>query len=423
MSRPAKTLSIRPRPWMLAGAWLMAGVAQATEIPYPSELPPVQAVQAALAQAPMVQAARAGLQVGQAEQRQLAAGSDEWTFKGAYGTRQVDVAVGDDRFREWDVALERAVRLPGKAGLDAQLGALRVVEAETAYGDARHETARQLLQLWYGWLREQAAVAVLARQADSLGREAASLARRKELGDASTLEQMQGEAAYAQAQATARQAAGKEEAARALLHGQFPDLPLPTAPAPPDPPAAVHEMPADVLAENHELRRARVEVERRRLEARRAEAEQHADPTVGMLYNRERGGEEKVLGLYVSIPFGGTGRRTAAEAGQAQAVAAEARALGVRRKVEAEWSALQVQARSALRYWQLAQESASRLAAAADKVDRARRLGAADLAAVLVARRQANEAELQTATARIDALESQRRLALDTHLLWDFDAQ
>jgi hypothetical protein len=70
------------------------------------------------------------------------------------------------------VGVERALRLPGKAELDRQLGAAGIASAKISRGDALHEASRGLLAGWFDWLREEAAADQWRRQRDILARQA-----------------------------------------------------------------------------------------------------------------------------------------------------------------------------------------------------------------------------------------------------------
>ena len=52
-----------------------------------------------------------------------------------------------------EFAIERPLRLPGKARLDGELGRQGVEQARLSLGDAMHETARGLLRSWFAWLK------------------------------------------------------------------------------------------------------------------------------------------------------------------------------------------------------------------------------------------------------------------------------
>jgi len=412
---------------------------QATREAYPVELPPADRARAAIDDAPDVHAAAALLDAAQAERRRLAAGPHEWSTRADYQRRRVHGAGANEGFNEWAVSLERGVRLPGKAALDRRLGTERVAEAGIALGDAKHEASRRLLELWYAMLRERRSAQLLSRQADLAGREASAVARRRALGDASRLDEMQAAAEAEQAEAARRAAVNLAERAAITLAREFPLLAAFASPqvpsqvpsqvlpqALPEPPEPVEDLAAlarDALAGNHALRAAQAAATSAHTEALRALADRRPDPTVGVQYGTERSAEERILGVFVSIPFGGEARRAAADASLARASALERHADARRRQVDAQLAALLSAARSGVARWQAAQRGAELQATAAERVARARELGEADFAEMLRARRLALDAALRAESVRIDALEARARLLLDAHRLWEFDEE
>lgn len=404
---------------VLALALLLALPAQAQD--YPAELPPLPTLLAAIDAAPEVRAAQALREGGEAERRRLVAGTHEWTVNADYGRRRTREAGITDRTSEWEVAIERPIRLPGKAGLDQRLGDLKVDAAELGLADARHETARAVLAAWYDWLREQTAAGVLRAQADAAAREAAAVTRRSQLGDASRLDAIQAEAAAAQAGAAARIAEGRAAAAAASLRQRYPELALPARPTLPEPPTPGAELESLVdiaLEHDHGLLLARSAAERARAESLRAAAERRPDPTFGVRYGRERDSAEHVVGAYVAIPLGGEYRSATADAARAGATAAAEQANAAERRLAAELRARYEMVSATHAHWRLAEDSAARLAAAAERLAVAQGLGDVTLADVLLARRQALEAALQASAARIDALAEQANLRLAAHRLW-----
>ncbi|MCD6679243.1 MAG: TolC family protein [Burkholderiaceae bacterium] len=394
---------------------------------YPPELPPAERVRAAIADAPDVHAAAAMLEAALADRRRLVVGPHEWSTRADYQRRRVHEVGANDRFNEWSLSLERGVRLPGKAELDRRLGTERITEAEIALGDARHEASRRLLGLWYAMLRERESAHLLAHQAELAAREAAGVARRRELGDASQLDEMQASADAEQAEAARRVAADLAERAAVMLAREFPILadavPPQALPAPPEPAEDLAALAQRAIEENHALRGAQAAAASARTEAQRAIADRRPDPTMGVQYGSERGGGERILGVYVSIPFGGEARRAQADASVARAAASGQRAEAQRRQVDADVASLLSAARSGVARWQAAQRSAQLQANAAERVARARELGEADLAEVLRARRLALDAALRAQGVQVDALESRARLLLDAHQLWDFEPE
>lgn len=391
---------------------------------YPAELPPLAMLEAAIDGAPEVRAAQALRESGEAEQRQLSAGPHEWTVNADYGRRRTRNAGATERTGEWTLALERPLRLPGKAGLDRRLGELRLDAAELGLADARHETARAVLAAWYDWLREQTAAGMLRAQAEDAAQEAAAVGRRARLGDAARIDAMQAEAAAAQATAVARLGEGRAAAAAAGLRQRYPELSLPARPDLPEPPAPDAELAGLVdiaLAHDHGLLLARSAAERAHTESLRAAAERRPDPTFGVRYGRERDSAEHIVGAFVSIPLGGEYRNAAADAARASAAAAAQQAHAAERRLAAELGARYEMVLASHAHWRLAEDSAARLAAAAERLAVAQRLGEVALAEVLLARRQAREAALQAGAARIDALAEQAHLRLAAHRLWPGD--
>ncbi len=392
---------------------------QPATLPY---LPPQEVVLKALHASPMIHAAGSLVRAEEANRSRLEAGEYEWNVRlGSQRRRSNAVGAPDERFSEWNAGLERPLRLPGKATDDAALGAAGVALAETAYGDALHETSRNLLKSWFLWLRESAAASQWEEQANLLSRQAKNTRRRQQLGDAARLEAIQADAAQAQAEAQATQARLRRENAALELRRRFPGLPV-SAPANTADPVAIDgsasEWIAAMVEHSHEAGIARGETQKARIAASRADRDRLPDPTVGLSLSSERGGEERIVGAYVSIPLPGGGRRAAADSSLAQASAASHREAAVVQKVSVEAATLHQSATAALAGWQAAQAAADRLVAAAGMTARAYELGEGSLAEVLAARRLANEAQLAASLARLDAFELRYRMMLDAHRLW-----
>ncbi|HRO60802.1 MAG TPA: hypothetical protein PK177_16830, partial [Burkholderiaceae bacterium] len=262
--------------------WLHISAAAAD---YPPELPAIEQVLSAIDESPEVRSALALGTASAAERRQLIAGPHEWSMQVGYQRRRADESPQMRRFNEWDVALERPLRRPDKARIDRELGDQRIVEAAAMLADARHEASKRLLGLWYQWLRERASADVASRQAELSAREYAAIARRKDLGDASSLEAIQAQAASARAEALARQAADRAQRAELVLREQFPQVaaaPLPPLPAPILPAGSPQELADAFIERDQGVRVARAAAERSRLESQRAAAERRPDPTVGV---------------------------------------------------------------------------------------------------------------------------------------------
>lgn len=398
---------------LLAPAWAQA------------DLPPDDIVGKVLREAPEVRAARSLLGAGEAERRRLQAGMHEWMVRWGGQARRVSPVPGpNERFSEWNAAIERPFRLPGKGATDEALGDAAVALAETGYGDALHEASRGLLKAWFDWLRESAALDQWQQQVALLQQQAKAVTRRQQLGDAARVEAVQAEAARSQAEAQLAASRARQRVAEDLLRRRYPGLSL-NMPARISEPAPLEgdeaSWVAATLAHSHEMAMARQEASQAQLVATRKRQDRLPDPTVGVHYSRERGGEENVTGLYLSIPLPGGARRAEADFSVAHAAASGERAAAVERRLASEGAALYQSAQAGVASWQAARDSARNQGEAADMTARAYALGEGSLNELLLARRLANEARLAARQTQLDALEARYRLLLDAHRLWDLD--
>lgn len=404
---------------------LLAGACTVWAAEAGPELPPTEIVARVLRANPNVQAASSQIRVEEANRSRLEAGTHEWSVRlGAQQRRVSPVSASDERYNEWNAALERPLRLPGKASLDAEIGAAGVSLAETAYGDALHESSRTLLKTWFAWLKESAAATQWNEQLTLLDKQSKSVSRRQQLGDAARLEAIQSAAATAQAAAQLAQARVRQQTAGDDLRRRFPGLPV-VAPAALGEPVTIagseEEWINALLEHSHEYLLARQEAQRAQIVAGRSSRERLPDPTVGIHVSRERAGEERIVGAYVSIPLPGTARRASSDAALAQADVAGRREAAATQKITAEAAALYQSASAAVATWQAGRDAAEHLGRAADMTARAYQLGEGSLNDLLTARRLANEAQLTARLLQLDALELRYRLLLDAHRLWDID--
>ncbi|MDD5330972.1 MAG: TolC family protein, partial [Sulfuricella sp.] len=380
---------------ILETAWLglliacRAVPALAVESGHYPDLPPLSAVEAALRNNPEVLAAQAGIRAGEAARRRLQAGEHEYTVRVLEQRRSVNP---DERYREWDVGLERPLRLPGKAQLDSKMGEAGLIRAQTIYGDALHESGRSLLSDWFAWQRESAQTEQWTNQVELLRQQAAIVARRVRAGDAPRLESGLAEAALAQAESARHQADLHRQMAANRLTQKFPAIPLPAA-VPALPPQPLEQgldyWEEEILRHNHELGVARNEATLGRLGAERASADKIPDPTVGVRFAGERDSAERIVGLHFSIPLPGGARAARADEGRALAEMAAQREAAALRKVRAEAINGYAAAQAAYSGWQSAQDAAGKMNANAELMARAYALGEMGLTDVLAARRQA----------------------------------
>lgn len=398
---------------------LCANVAMAGALP---GLPPDEVVRETLRAHPDAQAANSEIRYEIANQERLEGGSYEWNLRMGGQQRKSLPAIGErEQFSEWNLALERPLRLPGKASTDAEIGAAGVARAKTAFAQVLHESKRDLLQSWFVWLKENAAASQWAAQVDLLERQQRAVKRRQELGDASRLESIQTEAALAMAKAQSLQAISRQQSAREVLQRRYPGLPI-------NQPGSFGEISAEIgdeaewqaaVAEHsYELAMARQQTGLAMLAARRQRQDRLPDPSVGIAFSRERGGDEQVVGAFISIPLAGGGRRAAEAGAAALADSARYREAAIARRVALETATSVQSARAAYATWLSSRTAAERLQEAASMSGRAYQLGEGSLNDWLMSLRSANEAQLAARYSQLDALEKRYRLMLDARRLW-----
>jgi outer membrane protein, heavy metal efflux system len=414
---------MRRLPSVVSAATLLLGsfAANAAGV-YPGVLPEESQIEAILASSPLVAESAAGVPLGAALQQRRLAGPHEWTARAT--TQERRDRVSEQTFTETQVSLERGWRLPGKAGVDRALGDQAVEVAEFSYADAWHEAGRTLLASWFDWLREAESVKVLATQIAVLEAHRDSVQRRVAAGDAPALE---GRLAAAELnRVIALQLASQQQLAMRALYLQeyYPSLKL-KAPTVIDKIPTLEESDAvwhdRIVADNHELELALAQQKEAELQATRARLDRLPDPVVGVHYAQERDRAEKVLGVTVTLPFGGQGRKADHSAALARATIAAERTRLVRLKVEGD-------ANRALSATRLSSARADQLTRLANEMDataattrRGYELGELDLAQTLTAQRQSLDANLAARQAELDAIEAYSHLRLDAHEIWALD--
>lgn len=404
----------------LACAGAAADTRAGTFVEY-ADLPPFKTVQEALANNPRVQAAEAGIRLEQANARKLDAGPYEASARLGRKRRAVD---NGGNFNEWEAALERGLRLPGKAEIDRQLGTQGINQSRLAYGDALHETGRSLLRLWFAWREQEAQARQWQRQVEVFAEQSRIVKHRVEAGDAPRLELSLSEAAQAQAEYALRQARLRAQSAATELMQRFAGLNLSddvpwVTPEPLE--QGLDYWREKILEHNHELALMRGETQRARLHVSRAGADKTPDPSVGVSYSSERSGEERIAGVFLSIPLPGEARAASESGAIAQSEVAARNEAATVSRVNAEITTAYNTAVAGYESWQSAQSAADGMQRNAELIARAYALGEMNLSEVLTARRQALEASLAASLAMLGARESRYRLMLDAHQLWLLD--
>jgi cobalt-zinc-cadmium efflux system outer membrane protein len=382
-------------------------------------LPPEAAVAEALDNHPSVVAARARIGAARAAARGLAVGSQEIVAQGTIQRRDVR---GVGTVPEYDLQFTRPIRLPGKAALDRKAGDAAVSAADNRADDARHQTALLLARQWWGWTGAAAEARVLSEAADILASAVAATRRRLALRDASALELDQAQAAEAAARAASLAASARAAAGRASLAASFPALPLPVSapplPVPAIPPEGVARLQALVIERSHEIGASAADAAHAEALKARAARDRIADPSIGLRGFSEQGGNERGLGLVLSMPLGGRARTAAADQAAAMAQSAGAELAATRTAVDAVAAEDAALAAGYLQAWEQAAAAADAAGAAAMRQRKGHALGGIDLADRLIAERLARDAALDEVKARTAAVEAITRLRIDSHTLW-----
>lgn len=395
--------------------------ASAGEIDQP-DLPPTAQIEKALDSHIQVLNAGRNLKIEHANRQKWNSGNYEFNLRAESSQRNIS-DTGNNQ-REWELALERPMRLPNKIGIDENIGSAAVEQAEYALGDARHEVGRMLLRLWFTWQREQAQAILWQQQLGILNQQVKMAEKRVKAGDAPKLDLNQAQAAAAQAGVSAHQARLRAQLAGGDLARQFPAIQLPEKPLLTMPQPIEHDLAywkSRTLEHNHELGMARAQSQVQKLLAQRSRADRVPDPTLGLRYANEAGGNEKVTGVYLAVPFSfGLRSATAESAAQQAGIAADQEAF-VRHRLENDIHAAYAQATGSFDAWQQAQEAALAVRNNADLISKAYSLGESSLSDSLTARRLAQEASLAETLAQLDANEARYHLMLDAHELWPLE--
>lgn len=382
-------------------------------------LPPETTVAEFLRQSPAYQAAQRGQEAERLVARQHQVGPYEWTGTAATSRRSQN-APTRERFQEYELGLERTVRLPGKVAVSTRAGETRVAQSEAMARKVWHDQARLLLERYATWLRERESARTWTQQVTLLRQQWSTTERRQQLGDAARIEQQQALAALTQAEAQRLATEGRLAAASAALATGLPAMPVTTGHLPPAPPPKADNPRTLVERQLHyspDLALARQEHQVAEAQMRLDAAERRPDPTVGVRFTRERGGAEHTTALVLSVPFGGEYRDAGAQASAFRVSAAAAQLLDVERRMQTEADQRVRDLVSAFESWQRHAEAAQQLMGVADTLDKGYRLGEGNLNEVLSARRLANEQQLVAATGLADLWTARLRLQLESGLL------
>ncbi len=386
-------------------------------------LPDPAAAEAALWASPMVAQARGEFAAQTLKSQGLQHGQAEWAVSADVAQRRIQTTLRESQ-AEWGVALSRPLRLPAVAAADRTLAGALTAHAEANLGEALHESGRQLLTLWFDGLNEASQTQMWQAQLQLAEQQLEAVNARIRLGEAPRAERANAEAALAQVRLQQQQAGLRMQQAHSRLLAQFPALPLPPDRGLPQPvpPAGSADAYVDaVLEHNHELARARRQAEVLQAEARQLAKRRNVDPSMGVFYKNEAGGDEHVLGLNVGLTLPGAARRYNQQAAEQLSATAQDAAMRLEQRLRQEARADFEAATAHAANWQQAERAAQALEESARLAARAYSLGEGDLDQVLLTRRLALDGRVQARLAQVAALAADARLKLDAHELWPLD--
>lgn len=392
-------------------------------------LPQEAIVKEALISSPAHQAAWAQKEGAWARAQGIAAGSAEFTVRGT--TQQRRDGRAGVALHESMVTLERPVRMWGKQAIDANLATATRALADVVYADALHESARELMDFWFAYLR------ALADRHSA----AAALAWALKMQKLTEIQFRQGEisrldADLAQAELERTRAAhevslAQVDSAVATLTRRYPRLALPDAlpealnfKADAAPLRMTESMAASqlrFLTKNHELNMLRMDAERQRWLADRVLRERWPDPTLGVYSGRERAGAESVAGVLLSMPLPGVWREQQARVAVAEAQSAADKVQLAEQRLSAMFESTWLQFERKQSAADSLRSAAQRQALAADKSAKAYALGEGSLAEVLWIARTASDNLIAAQRMQLEVVALWALIQLDLHQLWDFD--
>lgn len=373
---------------------------------------------------PVVVRADAEREAALARARGYRRGMHDWVAGAGYSSRDIDQ---DRRYDEWELSLQRGVRLPAKAEADRGLAGVEESAAAHAHADARHAAAIALLEAWMDWRKADGHRRLATAAAGLAQDDLRTIEERVRNGDASAADLDAARAAAAQAESNARMVRLAQEEAQIALDTRFPGVAVASGnaalPEPESPVGPLSIWGERVVEHNHEIELATAHARLAELQAQRARLERRGDPVVGVRTVSERGGEEQSVGLFINIPLGSGARASLADERTGLAGAAAASAAEVRRNVLAQARMLVARVSGSIDVWQSAARASEASQSYRERLHRGVTLGGVRISELLDARRRMLDAERAEIEARVAALSAIARLLLDAHVYWIDDEQ
>ena len=157
------------------------------------------------------------------------------------------------------------------------------------------------------------------------------------------------------------------------------------------------------------------------LKAKRAASERMPDPTIALRAGRERAGQERTIGISVSIALPGGARNAESSAAYIRAQMANERVAQVKTKVALAAQRAVTEQEYNYQVWTSLRAVEQQSANQAHLMELGYRANEYTLAEALLSRRLALEASLASQLARIAAVAASARVQLDAHAMWAID--
>lgn len=347
----------------------------------------------------------------------------EWTAGYTHQKRTytgVASSIGaNGRSNEWNLELERTVRLPGKYLADQRIADATLGNASAQYNLARREAAENLITQYLEWLETRGVLALLQQQQQAAETNANAVAKRVKSGDAAAIDERLAAADLADVRRKVSSAQTAANHAWSQLSARYPVTD--TQAALPDPlpvPQDSYWWQERIMAASDELAIAQAEQASAKAGADRTSQDRIPDPTLGVFTGREAYGNEQLVGVRISMPLSGQKRSLAHRQQLAEANLAQDNLELTQRELLGRARGAYKDAVGSFERWQLANTAAATMQENARLLSKAYSLGEQDLQTLLRGRQQAAAAGEEELQARAEALQSYFQLLLDAKLLW-----
>lgn len=341
----------------------------------------------------------------------------EWTAGYTHQKRTYEGI--DKRSNEWNLELERTVRLPGKYAADQRIAEATMGNASAQYNLARRDAAEGLIASYLGWLETRGVLALLQQQQQAAETNANAVAKRVKSGDAAAMDERLATADLADVRRKVSSAQTAANHAWSQLSARYPVTD--TQAVLPDPlpvPQDSHWWQERILAASDELAIAQAEQASAKAGADRTSQDRIPDPTIGVFTGREAYGNEQLVGVRFSMPLPGQKRSLTHRKQLAEANLAQDNLDLTQRELLGRARGAYSDAVGSFERWQLANTTSTTMQENARLLSKAYSLGEQDLQTLLLGRQQAAAAGEEELQARAEALQSYFQLLLDAKLLW-----